>query len=83
MTTPIRDESIYISYASRVGLRYVAEAMELEGRSDALADQIIIDWLRTNHPTVVDHMNDRQQAEKDFKQVLSEKLNTKPFVRAS
>lgn len=77
--TPIRTDSIYVSYVARAGLRYVSEAMEIEGRSDALADQIIMDWLKANHATVLDHIKARFDEDRKFKDKLMGKINNVPF----
>lgn len=79
--TPIRDDSIYITWQSRAGLKYVADAIELEGRADALADQIIADWLKATHPKVVEHLKSRYQSDKEFKEKLMLELSKKPFVK--
>lgn len=79
--TPIRDDSIYVSHVSRMGLRYVADAIELEGRADTLADQIIANWLKANHPKVIEHIKARWEADKLFKDGLMLELTKKPFVK--
>lgn len=79
--TPIRTDCLYISYTNRAGLKYIADAMEIEGRADALADEIISSWLKVNHPQVVEHLKQRWEDDKAFKESLMKRLNNKPFAK--
>lgn len=71
-----RSDAIYVSWQSRSGLGYVAKAIGTV--SDELADTIIADWLKANHPDVVEHMKARHQSDDDFRTALAKKLKVKP-----
>ena len=78
-TGPIRSDSVAISYETRKGLRYVSRALGLPN-PDALAEQVLGDWLAEKHPSVVAHIEDLGVAEGKFERELKSKLNPTPFA---
>lgn len=62
---PIRSDSIYVSWQTRKGLGYVPRHTD-EG-IDALAEQILADWLKANHPKIVEHLKTRHATDQEFK----------------
>ncbi len=78
----VRSDSIAISYETRKGLRYVARALGM-AHSDALAEDILRQWLQSEHPDVVQRIEDLDAAEGKFERELKAKLNPDPFASKS
>ncbi len=72
-TTQFRNDAVFLSKPTHRALRLVAKAKELTC-SDELANQIINDWLKTNHPDVCQHVADQHRAGEDFAKELHKKL---------
>lgn len=74
----IRSDSVAISYETRKGLRYVSRALGMPN-VDALADQILTDWLHEKHPSITAHIDDCSIIEGKFERELKAKINPSPF----
>ncbi len=77
-TGPIRSDSVAISYETRKGLRYVSRALGMPN-ADALAEQVLWEWLDKNHGEVVCHIENAEEAEAKFEKELKAKLCPVPF----
>lgn len=66
----IRDNAVYVSWQTRKGLHYVTLALGEDQITDALAEKILSEWLKTNHPNVVEHMRRQHEADQEFKKSL-------------
>jgi len=77
--TPIRGDSVAISYETRKGLRYVARARGII--TDALAEEVLWNWLEQSHPDVAKRIKDAETSEASFEQELKSKIGPKiPFA---
>lgn len=80
---PIRSDAIYVSYKVRKALRYVATASRTNNdnlSADSLADSVLWEWLKKEHPKVVDHIEANAVAESTFADELKVMLSGKtPF----
>ena len=70
-TGTTRDSSVYVSWQTRKGLGYVPK--EDDETIDSLAEKILADWLKANHPNIVEHMKSQYEADKAFRELLGEK----------
>jgi hypothetical protein len=70
---PTRDSQIYISWNTVKGLIYVPRDKDVS--PDALAEQILSDWLKAKWPQIVSHIEQQQANDKAFRK----QLNPKPF----
>lgn len=75
----IRGDSIAVNYQTRKGLQYVARAKGMNS-TDALADEVLWQWLEQSHPDVVAHLKQQQANDTTFKDALQKKLNQIPFA---
>lgn len=75
-TGPVRDSSVYVSWQTLKALRMVGRAIEQP--ADALANDILRDWLIEHYPTVVSHIEAQQQAADNFQKQLKESLTKTP-----
>lgn len=75
----IRSDVVAISYETRKGLRYVSRALGMPN-ADALAEQVLWEWLQGHHPDVVMHIEDFEDYENQFERELKAKLNPDPFT---
>lgn len=74
----IRSDTVAISYETRKGLRYVARALGMPN-PDALAEQILWEWLKNNHNYVVIHINRLDEEESKFEQWIKATINPAKF----
>jgi hypothetical protein len=65
---PTRDSQIYISWNTVKGLIYVPRDKDVS--PDALAEQILSDWLKANHKNIVEHIEKQRQEDKAFRDSL-------------
>lgn len=76
----IRNSQVYISHLTLKGLRYVSKAKGLTS-TDALATDVLWNWLEQSHPEVIKHLRAQELAEADFMDELKKKLGTPiPFA---
>lgn len=76
-TNQYRTDCLYVEYVTKAGLGYIAKAMKIT--SDQLADTILADWLKANHPDVVEHMKTRHEADDAFRLALQKRIKPTPF----
>ena len=71
-TAPVRNDSVYIPWQIRRALTMIARAKEMP--ADALASDVLRDWLTAQHPEVVAHIEAQQTAGNEFEKQLKAKL---------
>lgn len=59
-----RPNTLYVSYVTHKGLGYAAQATGI--KRDELAETILAEWIKANHPNIVEHMKKRYQEDKEF-----------------
>lgn len=60
-----------MSNAVSHGLHYVSLKMGNNGQNaDAIADRVLLDWLKAQHPDIMAHLQQVEETEKMFKQIL-------------
>lgn len=74
----IRSDTVAVSYETRKGLRYVSRALGMPN-PDALAEQVLRQFLVNQHPTIVSHIESLDEAEAKFEKELKAKINSSPF----
>ncbi len=62
----IRAGSIYIEYITRKALYYVPRGND-NNSVDDLANRILAQWLKDNHPKIIDHLKAQAEADNKFK----------------
>ncbi len=72
---PIRDTSVYLPWQTRKAFGYLL-LRESGGTIDGLIDGVLTEWLKANHPTIVQFIDEQQDREKQFRKSLEAK---KPF----
>ena len=70
----IRPSTIYISWQSFKALDYLSKAQGVP--RDQIAEQILADWIKDNHPKIVEHMKKRFEEDKDFIKTMKSLLVT-------
>ncbi len=72
--SPIRSDAIYISYGCRAALRLAAlKSPEETPNSDALAESVLMEWLKKTHPEIMEHLRERDESDKRFRDGLKPK----------
>lgn len=66
---PVRSGTIYISWRLGKALNLLASSMEKT--REELTDAILEGWLKHNHPNVIEWVDQRDAAEKDFQKTLA------------
>lgn len=75
---PIRSESLYVSYAVRKALTYLAQA-QTDQLPDVIANDVLAKWLTDTHPDIMAHIEAQRQIDKEFRLALQKKLSPTPF----
>lgn len=61
-----RSDAIYVEWQTRKAFYYIPRE---DGESvDALVNKVLADWLKQNHPRVVEHLKSQQSSDKLFKE---------------
>lgn len=66
---PYRSDSIYVSWQTRKCLSYVPR--DADENIDGLADKILSDWVKANHPKVVEHVKSQYETDQTFKKAYT------------
>lgn len=70
-TLPPRDGSVYVSWKTRKALGYVLNR-EKATCVDELAERIIKDWLEKNAANVIEHLEQMDHQDKQFKATIGQ-----------
>ena len=76
----IRPSTIYISWQSFKALDYLSKAQGVP--RDQIAEQILADWIKDNHPKIVEHMKKRFEEDKKFIKLMQDHLLTPHLSKA-
>ncbi len=66
----IRPNTLYVSFVTHKGLGYAAQATGI--KRDELAETILAEWIKTNHPNIVEHMRKRYDEDREFIKALKQ-----------
>jgi hypothetical protein len=68
-----RPNSIYVSYEVRKALWLIAKSGDAKGQkltADEIADRILSNNIKENHPQILEHLRDIQKMEKELLKTL-------------
>lgn len=69
----LRSDSVYLSRRVRRALAYVPRNEEVHSCPDALADDIIAEWLQVHYPQILNFLDGQEQNDKVFRETLKPK----------
>jgi len=77
----IRGDCVYISWQTRKMLGYAVLTMPDEVEAvrtiDGLTEKVMADWLKANHPKIVEHVKKQVETDAEFRKQLVQQ-NEKP-----